>query len=235
LPANLPWFGIGQKLSTTDQRRAALKSALASAPKVKPGTKMVYSNVGYVLAGLMAETVTKTSWEELMRVRLFTPLELSSAGFGPPGGKGKVDQPWGHARLLGKLAPSQIDNPPVIGPAGTVHCTMADWSKFARLHLKGARGETTVILKPETFRILQTPDKGEHYAMGWGVDDRGWAGGKTLHHTGSNTQWFSDLWIAPGRNVALLAITNEGGEVAEKLADAAIGGLVDHLGLDKPA
>ncbi|MDB5350447.1 MAG: penicillin-binding protein beta-lactamase class [Planctomycetota bacterium] len=231
LPANAFWAGLGRAKSTTEQRREAMTASLKSAPKVKPGTKMLYSNLGYAIAGLMAETVAKTSWEDLMRECLFAPLGMSSAGFGPPGIKDKVDQPWGHSAMFGRKVPSQIDNPPVLGPAGTVHSTMADWAKFAELHLKGARGEATPILKPETFRILQTPAPGESYAMGWGVTEREWAGGTTLSHSGSNTQWFCTVWLAPKRNTALLSATNEGGNAAAKAADDAVGRLIKLAGL----
>jgi len=29
------------------------------------------------------------------------------------------------------------DNPPIVGPAGTVHATLGDWAKYVQLHLKG--------------------------------------------------------------------------------------------------
>ena len=67
----------------------------ATLPSARPGTS-IYSNVGYALAGLMAEQVTGHSWEDLMRKRVFEPLGMLSAGFGPPGHAGRVDQPWGH-------------------------------------------------------------------------------------------------------------------------------------------
>ena len=47
--------------------------------------KHLYSNLGYVVAGAMAERVTARSWESLMQERLFAPLGISSADFGAPG------------------------------------------------------------------------------------------------------------------------------------------------------
>ena len=220
LPANVPWAGPVAGKTATDQRREVLVRVLASKPESKPGAKYAYSNVGYVLAGLMAETVAEASWEDLMRDRLFGPLKMDSAGFGPPGTVGRVDQPWGHVGKGNALTPIQHDNPPVMGPAGTVHCTMADWAKFAELHLRGGRGEATPILKPETFATLQTPAKGEDYAMGWIATKRGWAGGAALTHTGSNTMWMATIWLAPAKGVGYLAATNRGNAAAP--LDAAI-------------
>ena len=230
MPANVDWHSLGAKRSTTEQRRELLRRVTKTAPESPPGTKFLYSNVGYALAGLMAETVARLPWEALMRDRLFKPLNMKSAGFGPPGTKARVDQPWGHGRVLGKLVPSQLDNAAALGPAGTTHCTMADWAKFAELHLKGARGEPTPILKPETFRALQTPPPGGDYAKGWIVTARDWADGTVLTHAGSNTQWLCVAWLAPNKGVAYLAATNEGGEAAQNATDAAVAAMIGFQG-----
>jgi CubicO group peptidase (beta-lactamase class C family) len=87
LPHGGPWWNLpGQ--TTTQARHALMTSMLQQAPQTKPGSTYAYSNVGYALAGLMAEQVTGESWENLMAKRLFEPLEMSSAGFGTPGRPG---------------------------------------------------------------------------------------------------------------------------------------------------
>lgn len=229
MPANTNWWGL-QGATTTLQRRDALQAAVKTPPKEKPGTKFLYSNLGYAIAGLMAETVTNRPWEDLMRDRVFSPLRMTSAGFGAPGMRGEVDQPWGHVRVLGQAISSQRDNAPALGPAGTVHCTMSDWAKFLILHVNGARGDKTPILCPETFRELQTPPPGETYAKGWHETDRPWAGGRTLTHTGSNTSWFCTAWIAPQRNFALFSAANEGGVRAATATDQAVAAMIDMVG-----
>ena len=39
-----------------------------------------------------------------------------------------------------------MDNPPVLSPAGRVHCTIQDWAKFIADQLRGARGEPDLPL-----------------------------------------------------------------------------------------
>jgi CubicO group peptidase (beta-lactamase class C family) len=191
----------------------------------RPGTKFLYANRGYVIAGAMAELVTVSSWEELMRRRLFEPLGMTSAGFGWMASPGKVDQPWPHGRARGQLvgvAPGpEADNPLVIGPAGTVHCSLVDFAKFAVFHLDGKAGGKTV-LKPETLKILHTPPFGGDYAMGWMVAERPWAGGTALTHAGSNTMNFSVVWLGLGSRVGAIAATNAGGADAEAACDEAV-------------
>jgi CubicO group peptidase (beta-lactamase class C family) len=226
LPANVDWWGLGRNRSTQQQRLALLQSGLRSQPEAAPG-EFHYSNTGYVVAAAMAEKVTGQSWEKLMTDRLFKPLGISSAGFGSPSKAGRVDQPWGHMRSpQGKLEPIQHDNAPVMGPAGTVHLTLADWAKFAGLHSRGEMGQAKLI-KPETLKFLHTPAPGHDYAGGWNVAERDWAGGETLSHAGSNTMWLAVIWIAPKRDLAFMAVTNHPLDAgARKACDEAIEKLI---------
>lgn len=89
---------------------------------------------------------------------------------------------------------------------------MADWARVAVFHLRGARGETGPLLKPESFQRLQLDRFHQEYALGWAVLQRGWAGGMVLNHTGTNTFWYAVTWAAPARSVAFLAATNCGSQ-----------------------
>jgi CubicO group peptidase (beta-lactamase class C family) len=227
LPANVIWWALGRDEPTTRQRYTLLRTVLARAPKIEPGTEFHYSNVGYAVAGLMAEHVTGRSWEALMRERLFEPLGMKSAGFGPPGTKGKVDQPWGHFPGKEGPRPRQADNAPVLGPAGTVHCTLSDWAKFIALHLQKSEGKTRLLTAASLRRLHTPPAEGRPYAFGWLVFERDWAAGKALTHAGSNKMWFAVAWLAPERNFAVLVATNVGGDEAREGCDEAVGALVD--------
>jgi CubicO group peptidase (beta-lactamase class C family) len=222
--------------TTTEKRRALLKAIMKGPPKYKPGSTFAYSNSGYILAGLMAEQVIGQSWETLMNHRLFKPLGMSSAGFGQPGRQGEVDQPWGHFRSMGRVEPTQVDRflQPTAGPAGTVHCSIPDWSKFAALHLAAAQGKAK-FLKPSTFRVLQTPPPGFDYACGWHVAEQTWAGGRFLYHSGTNNAWWSVLALAPARDLAIQVATNQSDEAAETACFNAFVSLIGSLDLPADA
>jgi CubicO group peptidase (beta-lactamase class C family) len=224
LPANAPWGHLVGG-TTTEQRYSLLIGMMSRPPQSRPGSTYEYSNVGYALAGLMAEQATGQSWEVLMQRRLFDPLGMSSAGFGPPGRAGTVEQPWGHRAYGGEIRPIKFDNPAPLGPAGIVHCSIPDWTKFVALHLAASRGKAK-LLKLSTFRVLQNPAPGSEYAGGWNVVQRSWADGRTLYHTGSNTAWMVALWMSPARNFAVLTATNQGGDVAATGADEAASALI---------
>ena len=201
---------------------------LALAPRHPPGTAFEYSNMNFVLAGAMAEKAAGKDWETLMRERLFAPLGMKTAGFGAPGSAKSVDQPRGHRADGSAVEPGPgADNPPAIGPAGTVHASLRDWAKFVALHVEGARG-TSKLLKKESFaRLHEVPGNAkEGYAMGWGVTRRPWAKVPILTHAGSNTMWYCVTWVAPERDFAVLVCTNAAGEEASKGADEAAGEMI---------
>ena len=227
LPANILWGVIPRSRPIGEQRLAAVKAASLAKLDPAPGTKYVYSNLGYVVAGAMAERAAGASWEDLMKETVFGPLGMKSAGFGGVGTPGQADQPWGHGadgRPVKANGPD-ADNPPVMGPAGTVHCTLADWAKFVADILRGARGEEA-LLKPATYATLLTPPPGGDYAFGWMVADRDWGGGRVLTHSGSNTMNLAVAWLAPLRNFAVLVVTNQGPPASVKACDEAASALI---------
>ena len=231
LPANAPWGLIPRRQPITEQRLAAVKSASLDKLGAEPGAKFLYSNLGYVLAGAMAEQATGVTWENLMMTTVFGPFGMTSAGFGGVGTPGQIDQPWPHGPDGSPVKENgpDADNPPVLGPAGTVHCSLTDWSRFIADLLRGARGEKA-RLSPALYETLQTPPPGGDYALGWIVADRPWGGGKVLTHTGSNTMNLAVAWVAPLRDIGVLIVTNQGPPAAAKACDEAASALIrEHL------
>lgn len=210
-------------------RLAAIQAALERPPATPPDTKLAYSNAGYMIVGAALEELAGKPWETLMRERIFGPLGMTSCGFGPPATPGRVDAPWPHDERDGLLVPMPTgpgaDNPPGLGPAGTVHCSLRDWGKFVAVHLAGARGESR-FLSAESFAKLYTPYPGEEYAGGWIVTKRSWANGVALTHGGSNGMWMANVWLAPALDRAFMVTTNRGGQGAAEATDEVVGKLV---------
>ncbi len=222
----------------SEQRREFVAAILKESPKNPPGTSDEYSNRSYIVAGAIAERVSGKSWEDLMRERLFEPLGMKSAGFGPMATPENPDAIAPHLLVRGqtRVVPPGLgaDNPLVIGPAGTVHCSLEDWGKYARFWLRGLRGEPArgetgdkALLRPETFTQLASAPPGAKLAAGWIPANRSW-GGDVLSHAGSNTMNYCVIWLAPAKNFAALVTTNHGS--GAQACDDVAGALVTELG-----
>lgn len=244
LPANLPRGPVWQRMQRSKQaaerdRVEAFGVVMKQRPTGGPGERFEYSNVGYMLAGQMAETVMGRSYEDLMRERVFGPLGMASAGFGPPGERGTLDQPRGHMR--GEPVETGADNPKCYAPAGTVHASMDDWARFVGVFLKkDPDSPWKPLLSEQSVQKLLEPtpaevDGANGYAMGWVVTTRRWASadgkgeGVALTHSGSNTLWFCTAWVAPDAGFAVVVACNAADDGAKRAVDEACGALIRRM------
>jgi len=215
----VPNFSFLQRLKNPPEgtarkkaRELAVLDILKTKPKNPAGSDLIYSNVGYTIAGVMAEKVTGQVWEDLVKREVFDPLNINSGGFGPPQDRvEKLEQPRGHRKLFGFTfaAGHQEDNTPIMGPAGSVHLSLRDLAIFANEHLQGELGNGS-FLKADTFKLLHTPVL-QRYAYGWVVSSRKHLGvGPVIWHNGSNTMWYALLVFMPDINAVVAVTTNDG-------------------------
>ncbi len=203
----------------------------------EPGTDFAYSNVGYIVAGSMLERVAGKTWEELIVSRIFEPLGLASAGFGPQASFGRVDAPLGHAvrsdrALKPMLAGPNGDNPEIIGPAGTVHMSLLDFVAWASWNAgEGRRGPALVpaeILRKLHAPIIQNPSMPpgvppamwRGYGLGWGTIRLPNSPESFVGHEGSNGMNVALILTQPAHDFGLVIMTNVGGDKAEEAVHA---------------
>ncbi|MEL6552400.1 MAG: serine hydrolase domain-containing protein [Cyanobacteria bacterium J06621_11] len=244
------WRYTWKRQDTAMQHRRKVSGLmLRDKPAYMPGKGYSYSTMGYCIAGHMAEYVTGQSWEELMQDLVFEPLSMHSAGPGAEQNFQQIASPWGHQRDGVPIEPGiSADQPAAFGPGGgNLHMSITDWSKFVADQLKGARGEEGALLSAETYRRLQAghaTGEGPSYAMGWNISEQEWAKhssdskgpdsqspdsrGICLSHNGTILSWYSQVRLAPERNMAVLCATNIGDKnrghalsIREKLNDVA--------------
>ncbi|MEX1040593.1 MAG: serine hydrolase domain-containing protein [Pirellulaceae bacterium] len=249
VPANAIWWTLHKENPDDPMAaRAAMLRWLLKYDRPKK-RKFLYSNVGYALLGHIVETIEGEPWESLIETKIFQPLGITSGGHGPVGEPAKnnsqqTDNPgfaWGHIPetgitelvdgLQGKTTepsfkPLNTDNAPPLGPAGRVHMTMADWSKFVLLFAGGQVGNPAgpekLGIKPEIWASLLESKSEGNYAGGWLLLERDWAAGRVLHHNGSNTTWYCVAFVPVGKDYCLLAATNSAGPKAGKACDQAV-------------
>lgn len=211
------------------QREALVRALLKRPPAYPPGTRNVYSNGGFTIAGAMLERASGKSFADLARQRLFIPLGISSAGFGPPASSGEtINQPYGHLKQLFRIVPvppgPDADNPAAITPAGRCHLSIEAFAKFASFHAGTVRNAP---LDAKALEFLHTPvAPSKDYAVGWLAIDRPWANGKAFVHNGSNTMFYAIIWVVPGRDFAAVAIANIDSGASQEACDTAISQLM---------
>jgi len=97
-----PEFGDGQEAQMRMEPREFAEKVCQKNLASEPGTKWAYSNCGYDLLGLILESASGESFEELLRERLLEPLGMKDTGLdkndlvGRGGARGYVRHagPW---------------------------------------------------------------------------------------------------------------------------------------------
>jgi len=202
---------------------------LARPPLYPPGTKYIYSNVGHVVAAIVAEEKLGKPWEHLMNQYVFLPLKMTTVGYGAPGSAQRVDQPWPHKADGNRQTPvppgPKADNAELIGPATRVHCSMADWAKFLSYFLTSDQelaAEKQPLLSAAARERLLAPGFGRlkdfGYAGGW-RRDRSPVYGRTLKHDGTNTLNFCHAYLLTEKRFGVLVATNTGIDSAKRACD----------------
>ena len=195
--------------------------------------EFLYSNLGYMVAAAMAESLTEKELGDLDGGGTSSPPWVS-----PRQDSARRTRPIpsiSRGGIIGAiglvLTPSQYDNPEAMGPSGRVHISIEDWAKFIALWFSN---QTPAILDRTVLDELLVPDSGSalgDYAAGWSIQEREWAGGTALDHDGSNGAWRTTLWIAPDRGIAYLAAANaadlSGHDTIYWMLDSIVGSLIN--------
>ncbi len=198
------------------------RALLSTKMHLAAGERFEYSNGGYVILGWIVEQVRGEAWEKVMQDRLFTPLAMNSCGFGPPGiaDVAKPLAPWGHVSKEGKLTALSpglnADNPPALGPAGTVYCGVEDWHKFGRLFIREGAVKAGLLTKASLHKLLTPSTHGPMTHNSFGLRQQAWAGGNVFAMAGSNTYNYAVMMIAPSLERVYTVTTNSGTDKAAK-------------------
>lgn len=188
--------------SARTQRKILLNLITQNEPLYIPGSKYVYSNAGYYMAAAMLEKAMDESWENLIKEKIFSPLEMTSS------------------------TPTSDIDPILTMPAGGIKCTLNDFSKFCIFHLKYDT-DNILNIKREDYDKLHQSINSSGYGMGFIVVERNWAGGSAYTHVGRNRKYTTVFWLAPEIEFGLIAVTPvSDGSSAEDL-DRVIGELIN--------
>ena len=189
-----------------------------------------YDNVLYVAAGVLIETVTGQSWEEVIKARIFEPLGMKDT-VSSPALVDRTRRAQPHARLgppVRGLGPQTVlpfdDSFDSAGPAGGVNSTPRDIAKWMQVQLglglsaDGKRlwseASSKELWKPQTITASSegpSPDSPtrptiQAYALGWFVQDH--RGERILWHTGGLAGFISYTGLLPGRKSGIMVMTN---------------------------
>jgi CubicO group peptidase (beta-lactamase class C family) len=186
-----------------------------------------YSNLGYMAAGYIIGEVAGSSWEEVVRTRLFEPLGMSSSNFSIREAKHWPNVARAYERRDDEVTLiDYYERQEAIGPCGAITSTAADLANWLRLHVNRGRFTGRQVVSEEQMhqvRIAQAPYR-EHtryeempggnsgYGFGWSVDD--YRGHSLVNHGGGINGFSTWAAFMPDIEVGVAILCNIGAAAA---------------------
>jgi D-alanyl-D-alanine carboxypeptidase len=202
-----PHPGWVRREITRGSRLEELRNRPADFP---PGTSWRYSNSGYILLGMVIETVTGEPWHVAMQKRLLTPLGLTHTRYGD-----------GAPLMPGRVAGYTTDTPEHIvnnaeyisaaipDSAGALVSTVDDLLRWTRALVTGR------VITHDSYQQMITPAPvdstnaaaGPRYGLGvfiWSV-----RGSTMIGHTGQIPGFASVVGYLPQQDLTVIALGND--------------------------
>ncbi|MDT5268686.1 MAG: hypothetical protein QOH49_872 [Acidobacteriota bacterium] len=228
----LPWLKLEQRHgAVTAHHLLSHTSGLPGAPLLpesvavgletifKPGEKWVYSNIGYLVIGLLIEALDRRPFAEALAARVLKPLGMTASapvisnalrprmavGYSPE----LEDRPFPLRGRLAEASWVEVDT-----AAGGVASTAGDMVAYMRMLLNRGAAGSRRLLSENSFELLtkpviKAPFRGEEasYAYGlWVSQDKG--GATHLRHTGGMVAFSSSLDVDLTNGLAAFASVN---------------------------
>ena len=181
-----------------------------------PGDKFSYCNSGYYLLGVLVEKASGQTYEEFLKERILTTLELDNTVYdrhGPiiPNRAAGYGKAWG-----GGFRNADYVNMRQPFAAGALASTVEDLIRWQR----GL--ENHELLKPASWKAMTTRGKlndGKTSPYGFGVFLRKLDDQTAIRHGGGINGFRSDLAFFPDTNITIAVLTNTEGASPEKTTD----------------
>lgn len=219
--------GYVEFFRTVNTPAALMHACLAAPLDAEPGTRVEYSDPGFILLGKALEVLTRMRLPHLVRRHILRPLGLRSTGFRPPQSVRPLippteeDATFRHRLIQGEV---QDENAYILkgvaGHAG-LFSNVPDVLRFAAGILGSTNGcaarVTDPPAEPSLFapKIVQQfaqrqPPEGSSRALGWDTPSENSSAGRSFspHSIGHLGYSGCSLWIDLDAAVAVVLLTN---------------------------
>ncbi|MGO4331605.1 serine hydrolase [Cupriavidus sp. 2TAF22] len=200
-----------------------------------------YQNLGYVVAGHIAERISGQRWEAFTTGRLLGPLGFAHFGLGIEALAAAPDHAHPHIRQ-GEESRRATLTPIRALAAGGLNASVSDLARWMRLLMNEGAIDGKPLLSADVVRQMMTPnvhagrsvfsEVGDcHYGLGLTVEH--YRGERKVSHTGSWVGWGTAMAMLPERRIGVAVLTNrDASSVPEILAYAAFDRLCGHQPVD---
>jgi CubicO group peptidase (beta-lactamase class C family) len=196
-----------------------------------------YNNLMYMTAGYLGGQIAKSSWEDLVRNSLFTPLGMKRSNFSVAAMH--ADSNYSQAYELNtKREVVRIEHIALDagGPAGSINSSVDELARYARMMLAGGMFEAKRVLLEADVQAMMQPQVPigkdlfsdlfgfRNYGMGLFVQT--YRGNEIAHHGGNIDGASTLIVMIPSKRIGVVVLANRSGT---RLRDALPFEIIDRL------
>ena len=186
-----------------------------------------YQNIMFLAAGEIIPSVTGKTWDDFVRERIFTPLDMKSTNTSIKAFAGVTNVATPHSRIEDKVQAIPWRNIDNIAPAGSINSNVQDMAQWVRLQLGEGVYDGKRVLSAAAIKEMQTPQtvirldgpRGRlypeahflNYGLGWFLSD--YRGRKLVEHGGAIDGMRAEVALMPEEKVGLVVLTNLHGTI----------------------
>lgn len=231
---DLVWYASGQS------RQELYHSLRYLEPSAPFRSRFQYNNLMYTTAGLLLEKLSGSSWEDFVRQHLFQPLGMSRST--TSSAEMQADSDHALPYRLSEDKPVEMPFRPIdaIAPAGGIHASIRDMTRWLRFNLnQGRLADGQQLLAASTLAEIQSPQQvvastGSPespyilYGLGWFIQP--YRGHTLLQHGGNIDGFTAMVSLMPQDHLGVVVLSNKNGDLLPTALMYAIDDLL--LGLE---
>jgi len=182
-----------------------------------------YSNLMFITAGLIIETISGMSWDDFIRQRIFEPLGMKDSVTNPRYLKERTNIAVPHEDVKDKLQTVVQREDAHVGAAGSIHASVVDIAQWMRLHINKGKLDDKQLVDEVIIEETHTPHTpirltasekklfpSRHfsaYGLGWFLSDS--HGQFIVRHGGGVDGMLSNTVMIPNEKIGFAVFTNK--------------------------
>jgi CubicO group peptidase (beta-lactamase class C family) len=192
--------------------------------------KFGYNNHMFLAAGRVIENLSRMTWDDFVRTRIFEPLGMKRASTSTKALAGMTNVATPHGWIRDSVVPIPWHNLDNMGPAGSINASAREMAEWLRLQLGDGLYQGRRLVSAAAMHEMHAPQTvipvdrwyasmspvnhqmvpGTHffmYGMGWFLQD--YRGRFIVHHGGSIDGMRALVAMVPEDHIGIVILTNQ--------------------------
>lgn len=216
---DLLWYG------STYNRDEIIRRVRYLKPSWSFRSNFGYQNIMYLAAGQAAAAVAGKSWDDIIKDRIFKPLDMTTSSTSINDLKALDNVATPHAKVEDKVITIPWRNIDNIAPAGSINSNVVEMANWLRVQLGEGKFQGTQVISSGALKEMHTshtiirmeppwslfyPDAHFlNYGLGWFLHD--YKGRKVVEHGGNIDGMSALVTMIPEEKLGVVLLTNMNG------------------------